>query len=164
MQTVLELTPRQLSPDTIERLLKVHEVLRNVPDDRVDLHGWVGDPDERGQSSCGTTACAVGWACTAPWFNERGLHLDDGKPAFDCAFSWIAVERFFDLTEDEATALFYAPLDYSREGGLDRAVYAPGEPKGDKARVFWRIRTLLLRFGAISDTVAARLAAEATPA
>ena len=58
------------------RLLKLADFLDTVPPERFDYARWVGeswqgDPD----LSCGTTACALGWASTIPEFRKLGLRL-----------------------------------------------------------------------------------------
>jgi len=59
--------------------------------------------------NCGTTACAVGHACLNPVFQKQGLRfgLRHGNPIYDEYDSWYAVERFFGLSERQATYLFY---------------------------------------------------------
>jgi hypothetical protein len=58
------------------RLLKLASLLWKLPKRRFHYGDWVGSrwagkPD----LSCGTTACALGWATTIPEFAEMGLHL-----------------------------------------------------------------------------------------
>lgn len=58
------------------RLLKLAEFLRTVPRKRFDYRTWVGDDWKGAQDlSCGTTACALGWATTMPEFRRLGLRL-----------------------------------------------------------------------------------------
>lgn len=58
------------------RLLKLADFLETVPPKRFRFSSWVGD-DWQGREdlSCGTTACAVGWASTIPAFRKLGLRL-----------------------------------------------------------------------------------------
>lgn len=83
-----------------ERLEQMVTMLRNLPEEkRAKFHidGW----------TCGTTACAVGHACFDPWFNEQGLRINEyGAPSFEDETSWWAVEKFFELGEDDAFHLF----------------------------------------------------------
>jgi len=57
-------------------LLELADLLDVLPDERFDYNTWVGD-DWKGAEdlSCGTSACAAGWATTLPSFRARGLRL-----------------------------------------------------------------------------------------
>lgn len=71
---------------------------------------WVGD-DWKGAKdlSCGTTACALGWACTMPEFRKLGLGINDDGTPYDYETQRNDAEasmRVFGLTKDEAHALF----------------------------------------------------------
>jgi len=57
-------------------LTELADFLDTLPPERFDYGHWVGS-DWKGESdlSCGTTACAAGWATTLPSFRERGLRL-----------------------------------------------------------------------------------------
>lgn len=59
------------------RLTVLADFLDKLPEGRFDYsiwvgHDWQGDPS----LSCGTTACALGWATAIPEFFARGLFLD----------------------------------------------------------------------------------------
>jgi hypothetical protein len=60
----------------INRLLKLADFLMTVPKERFDFGSWVGE-DWKGKPnlSCGTTACALGWATTIPLLRKAGLML-----------------------------------------------------------------------------------------
>lgn len=59
------------------RLLKLADFLDKLPPERFDYSSWVGDDwGGRQDLSCGTTACALGWATTMPEFRRLGLRLD----------------------------------------------------------------------------------------
>ena len=94
-----------------KRLLKLVELLEKLPRKRFDYDHWVGS-DWKGKPdlSCGTTACAFGWATTIPSFRKAGLHLQSGYDYTDVIFKgrrgfWAASE-FFGLSEEEAENLF----------------------------------------------------------
>lgn len=100
-----------------ERLLKLADFLDTVPAEKFDLRTW----------QCGTTACAVGWACTMPEFQDEGLVLANRWPDFipfpmyigyTC---WTAVKQFFELTSVNADHLF------------DAGEYEPGATPQDVA-------------------------------
>lgn len=59
-----------------KRLLKLAEKLESLPKKRFYYGDWVGE-DWRGKKdlSCGTTACALGWATTIPSLRREGLRL-----------------------------------------------------------------------------------------
>lgn len=97
-----------------KRLLKLADILRAVPRKQFDMNQWTKD------ESCGTVACAAGWACMDPGFRRAGLHLVETTnwcgtnlfPALTEADGyvekneWRALEKFFDLTPREAELLF----------------------------------------------------------
>jgi hypothetical protein len=70
------------------------------------------------KEECGFAACALGYACLIPEFNELGLHLDesDSFPRFQPKLNGIlfdettasleTAEKFFDLSNAEARWLF----------------------------------------------------------
>ncbi len=93
-------------------------LLDEIPPERFRYGHWAGQ-DWKGAAdlSCGTTACALGWATTIP---EFGLQLcRDGSAVFvttkgyvphetedDFYLSLLAAETAFGLTHDEARYLF----------------------------------------------------------
>lgn len=101
-----------------DRLLRLAAFLDTLPPERFDYRTWVGkDWQGKADLSCGTTACALGWAMTLPdmgvppatpitgataviagWFDEEGIRLCE---------TFVA-SRAFDITADEAEFLFYA--------------------------------------------------------
>lgn len=107
----------------IERLQTLATFLRTVPAEHFDLEGWrsAGDSDPyktpRPVSNknllthaCGTTGCAVGWACALPVFIKQGLRWK-GWPYYkgsDGLISqhWEAVTGFFEISQDTAKHLF----------------------------------------------------------
>ena len=131
----------------LERLRTLYSVLYGVPDEKVELQGW----GYKGESlQCGTKACAVGWACLYPEFNEHGLRplpemisVDIILPEFGKHQGWLAVKRFFNLSEADALRLF------SIEKYPDlRVTIGPSH----KAAVLRRLRRYLLRKGAITQS------------
>lgn len=58
------------------RLLKLADLLDTIPAERFYLGTWCG-PDWAGAPdlSCGTTACALGWATTIPEFRKLGVRM-----------------------------------------------------------------------------------------
>lgn len=58
------------------RLLKLADFLDQLPEERFYYARWVGsDWEGKANLSCGTTACALGWATTIPAFRRLGLRL-----------------------------------------------------------------------------------------
>jgi hypothetical protein len=93
----------------VDRLLRLADFLDNLPAGRFDYNHWVGsdwqgDPD----LSCGTTACAMGWATTIPEFRALGLKLDHTRPTpyFGEKFGSEAAAEFFDISNEDAIYLF----------------------------------------------------------
>jgi hypothetical protein len=92
-----------------ERLQQMVTMLRNLPPEGgigFSLANWY-DPEH----PCGTVACAIGHACLNPVFTEQGLQLDRGaifeNPRFAGVHGWEAVEKFFDLSADDAKRFFF---------------------------------------------------------
>lgn len=95
------------------RLLKLAALLRTLPRKRFDYNVWVGGSWKGAADlSCGTTACALGWATTMPSLRRLGLHLTRGGSialggrvgAFEAA------RDLFAITDDDAMSLF-TPAD-----------------------------------------------------
>ncbi|AKV03166.1 hypothetical protein AKJ09_09829 [Labilithrix luteola] len=58
------------------RLLRLADFLDTIPEKSFDFACWVsGEFGDDGALSCGTTACAFGWATTMPEFRALGLRL-----------------------------------------------------------------------------------------
>jgi hypothetical protein len=98
---------------TIKDLRHWANILRQVPKGNFDMGEWqIGDQplslDMDG--TCGTTACAGGWATTDPEFRERGLHItnrmslcfNSKKDTLYTFFGTEAIAQFFGITLDEA--------------------------------------------------------------
>jgi hypothetical protein len=115
------------------RLAKLSKFLRTkVPTDRFDYGHWVGAHWKgKADLSCGTSACAAGWATTIPEFRRRGLRLecDDygGRIVFYDGYVYrsgiSAVVRFFGLDFEDARMLFvphYGEPTHSAEFVADK--------------------------------------------
>lgn len=110
----------------IERLQYLADFLRTVPEDHFDLRTWRADNtkdhmafqlvsnESLMQHACGTTGCAVGWACALPTFQEQGLVWAGRGPRYNCTrhltslTGWEAVQAFFDLDQEQGQTLFEA--------------------------------------------------------
>ncbi|RQR63872.1 hypothetical protein [Burkholderia sp. Bp8998] len=111
----------------IERLKMLSNMLRTVNPNHFDLGDWVDSPWSTREAlaipssglpqrivECGTTACAVGWACTTPEFQAQGLsykwdevcYSSALSPTFDGKESWEAVCAFFEIDRPTADYLF----------------------------------------------------------
>ena len=104
---------------TIERLDNVVRVLQQVirKKRRFDIYKWTSAPTLQELHSCGTSACAIGYAAMDPWFNRRGLKFKRGS---GLGGSWIgeatlsykdfgefhSVLQFFGLSFKDAEQLF----------------------------------------------------------
>lgn len=90
-----------------ERLQQMVTMLRELPEETFNLDAW----------TCGTSACAVGWACVNPVFTEQGLkRRHTGAPEFMGLSSWDAVEAFFELKMHQSSYLFDI-CEYPKEAG-----------------------------------------------
>ena len=114
------MTPKQ-------RLQTLANFLRTVPPEKFDLENWRSAPHTSGTTdedphtslpitdedlkTCGTTACAVGWACSMPAFKAEGLYYNDHMLVYAPVDAqplsyWRAAEEFFGLSYIEARWLF----------------------------------------------------------
>lgn len=111
-----------------ERLLELHKMLGTIPNENLDLRTWAfEDPQDKSKQQlidCGTTCCAVGWACSHPTFIAEGLHWSHKHiPTYLEYSSWEAVESFFEINNAVATWLFVVdsyPSEYSIKDVLER--------------------------------------------
>ena len=102
-----------------QRLQELVKLLRTVPASKFDLSAWRYTPDgvtweqEKDLKSdehlkdleCGTTGCAVGWACAHKPFQDEGLVWGEG-PMYKGLSSWSATKAFFELYYKQAEHLF----------------------------------------------------------
>lgn len=95
-----------------ERLLVLAAFLETVPPHRWDFSSIVG-ANWQGKTdlSCGTTACALGWATQIPELNEAGMRLPDFQEAWEdrvlgLSFLFRDAERVFDISGNDSDYLF----------------------------------------------------------
>lgn len=143
------------------RLLKLADFLDALPRKRFNYEVWVGQ-DWQGAPdlSCGTTACALGWAATMPEFRRLGLKLDrsDRDPASGFIAPWMsggtvklptgevgeeAAAEVFGLTFDEACYLFDPSTDlyYAESAPLSPDEHATAKRVARHIRQFVEHRT-----------------------
>lgn len=114
------------------RLLKLANFLDKLPRKRFCYSTWVGADWEGNQDlSCGTTACALGWAATMPEFRRLGLNLKSDnyfcnyvslkKKNKEVAIDLDAASEVFGLGMVEAEYLF-CPEHDDGDGN-----YSPGD-------------------------------------
>lgn len=102
-----------------KNLLKLATFLDNLPRKKFEFERWFGDlaKEPKADLSCGTKACALGWAATIPAFKKLGAGIEleecwsgpwaarftlDGRV---CYFHDLAI-RLFDIDENDAGLLF----------------------------------------------------------
>lgn len=119
-----------------ERLTILATFLATIPPERFDLGTWAGNDKIHwgGEKdlSCGTTACAMGWAATIPEFQALGLHLEIpahgfaqngfAQIRFGNEIAFAAAAEFMDLTPRETDYLF--DPDYYDDGATPAEVIA----------------------------------------
>lgn len=128
------------------RLLKLAEFLEALPEGRFYYGDWVG-PDWAGKQdlSCGTTACALGWAATMPTFRRLGLRLvkNDGYYNHGTVVNFRtgsdnpmdAGAEVFGISDDEAAYLFEpGAVLYDEMGEAVTDMYV-APPKSASARL-----------------------------
>lgn len=79
-----------------DRLLVLAAFLDTLPPEKLDMGVWAE------KQKCGTVACAVGWACQIPEFQEAGLRVEWDKdecavPVFGVVCGWATPAVFFGL-------------------------------------------------------------------
>jgi hypothetical protein len=95
------------------RLIRLAKFLDTLPPERFDYGRFVGDGWEGKQDlSCGTTACALGWAATMPEFRALGLRLVANGYGHDFVTNmwndsaFFAASELFETTLEQARYLF----------------------------------------------------------
>ena len=151
-----------------ERLRTLYAMMVGIPSQEVNLDAWRrsrtdGKVDDNAlfEHKCGTTACAIGWACAYPEFKAAGLKAgEDGEPlvinagnGYIKAAGWGAVQRFFDLGHMQATDIFGLPWDGPKPGDAEYSL-------NDKQKVLRRIRLHLLLDGVITEARSEELATQ----
>lgn len=122
-----------MKPETKAMLEELATLLEELPPERFDYFVWVGSTWQ-GQKdlSCGTTACAAGWATTLPSYRAKGLFLGQDEDDVEFGSSifypmvqtvdrdWLsqteAMAYVLDISEDEAWLLF---VPQAKDGNLD---------------------------------------------
>lgn len=117
-----------------ERLERLAAFVEELPADLLTFCCWYD----------GNKGCAVGLAAALdPWFKAQGLRLEgvesvkECRPIYRDRSDWAAVTAFFELTGEDARALF------------DRGGYG-GEVRPQPRRVARKIRTHLRRADAVA--------------
>lgn len=89
----------------LRRLGKLASFLETLPRERFNYNHWVGD-DWKGKEnlSCGTTACALGWAATMKPFRKLGLRLVMPENDWSPPFVALKDENFPDTPGDWGTS------------------------------------------------------------
>lgn len=149
--------PKDLRPQhehAIERLRELYAMMFGVPDERVDLKNWTST-GSFSVRSCGTAACAVGWATEYPPFIEQGLRMGDGQPEFGRRTNWGAVHTFFGIGDEVGSYLFCVGSQWN-----PFALKCEGRGKSDKKQVLQRIRTVLLAWHVITKERSDELATQ----
>lgn len=107
----------------IDRLQHLHDILGNIPTSvTFDLQNWYR------VNTCGTTACAGGYAAMDPTFNKQGLSLHPhyDSPRYGGHDGFWALEDFFGLNEEEVNYLFdhgtYSSTDWNSPAAVQARI------------------------------------------
>lgn len=93
-----------------DRLQILADKLKSVPVSEFDITIW----------DCGSAACAGGWACRIPEFNEAGLSIGLSlSPEYKGSYGLHGLMRFFDITWGQATRIFLPDSYESRPSPTD---------------------------------------------
>lgn len=132
------------------RLEALAAFLDTIPPDKFNYSEWV-DRDWKGKPdlSCGTKACALGWATTMPEFRKLGLHLNAIVSEYDPSFPTVrgsptikdefgrkkqdfdAIQVLFTLPDDD---------DYVAEEVTNLFQPTNSDPRNDPSYVAEKIR------------------------
>lgn len=157
------------------RLRDAYAVIDGIPEHNINLTIWL-NPGSEPVAECGTIACAAGWLCLYPGFNELGLHLDPGSPlpnqticpkydttiktdkhtrCFSSDYGFSALAQFFGLTWQDSWAIFGSRRTQHAERYQPDPITA--RKYSDKKLWQHRVRTFLKQQEAVSygqDTTA----------
>ncbi len=142
-----------------ERLKTLYSILDGMPDDRCRLRVWRGLDCG---TSCGTVACAGGWATLYPPFQAMGLswRVVSNAPLFDGLISFPAIDAFFGIHDRNLTITMFT----GGRGGQDDShplgeVRDEGEHhvRSERLVIMRRIARYLLLTGSISKSRYAEL-------
>lgn len=129
-----------------ERLLKLADFLDTVPPSRFDFSRWAGNTwkdQNLLDESCGTTACAFGWATAIPEFQALGLHLTRSEDRVvhvsvdkeQASRHWESTLRAANVVfglDEEQTEWLFIPSETCRSDWDDDEDYGPdGKPFDD---------------------------------
>lgn len=114
-----------VTKENLDNLAKLSALLKTVPPERFYYGSWVGD-DWAGRQdlSCGTTACALGWATQIPEFklslherNREPFHASYPETNYTNEHGWRtrADSAICELFGEEAMYLFYPDQDIDCE-------------------------------------------------
>jgi hypothetical protein len=113
-----------------DRLLLLADFLDQLPPERFDFRHWVGsDWEGDPELSCGTTACALGWATTIPEFRKLGLSMCKPREEDLRGYvtlngrqdSWAAGKEIFGIG---AASFDYLFIPHGGEDGLEEEASA----------------------------------------
>lgn len=104
------------------------------PDDRA-IPKWKGDPD----LSCGTSACAFGWAATMPEFKALGMRIENIAPPSQDPRALIRFEKYGTVIDAHEKVFGLDDVEYEllfepKYNGLGR--YASAELVADHIMKF----------------------------
>jgi hypothetical protein len=144
-----------------ERMLTLYNFMASLPSRVIDMDSWRQSDDGANNRdiknkqlraaiedpSCGTQACALGWACAIPEFKKAGLKYGQQEcnyfgPIFGDLEDFDAGAAFFGQTEEQSNDLF-AGAEYADEDGMTH-----------KQGFLRRARKLLVEGGAITKDTA----------
>ena len=105
-----------------KRLLALADFLNKLPEEKFDYSSWFFSSEDIEydyetvnrvknralKNSCGTTGCALGWACAMPRFQRLGLKWGSAGPQLEPDLSPIeSAAELFGVSISEAEFLFY---------------------------------------------------------
>jgi hypothetical protein len=96
-----------------KRILKLADYVESLPRERFNFRHWVGSGWQgKVDLSCGTTACALGWATAMPMFRRLGLRMGQselvgGAPEVFGSNSIVRLAELFGVTTSVFDRLFH---------------------------------------------------------
>lgn len=137
----MKFTKRQMKTGN-DRLLTLSNLLFDLDEHRFDYTSWVGrDWSGKADLSCGTKACALGWATTIPALRREGLRLRFLTNSYGEKFSTVVNTKKTELRDPFSVAQDLFSLSPAQAEHL----FAPDSPQERTAKP-WEVANKIREF------------------
>lgn len=127
-----------------KRLLFLCDFLERLPNKKFNFGYWIDNSSWRGLDiptavkidnlfhKCGTTGCAMGWACMLPKFKRLGLRMGKAAPHIKGqrevdeygSSGTLAIQQLFGVSKEEASYMFVSGQPHP-EDAMGDTRYSP---------------------------------------